>query len=464
MGKKPKIGLLPLYLELYDKTLPEVRKSFQPLIDKIVNSFKANGVDVITADVCRLANEFGNAVLRFEQESADCIVTLHLAYSPSLESIDALIGTELPIVVLDVTMDMRFGRNTHPDRIMYNHGIHGVMDMTCMLRRHGKRFCIVAGYAGDSKVIKRAVAMIRGAMAARHMSRTKVLRIGDSFKGMGDFYVESDTLLKALGITVHQAGLDELAGSVDLVTVKDIDNELAADREKYCCDLAEDVHRRSLRVCLATRRILETGGYDAFSMNFLAFSMSEGPVDTVPFLEACKAMARGIGYAGEGDVLTAALVGALSQGFGEVTFTELFCPDWEGSSLFLSHMGEVNPVLAMEQPRLIEYNFPYTPAQNPAKLTCCLKQGPATFVDIVPGPNDSFSLIAAPVEMLGDTSVAEMKDSVRGWMKPVLPLESFLEKYSQYGGTHHSALIMGNEMEGIRAFADFMGLQCNIIS
>ncbi|MDZ7837486.1 MAG: hypothetical protein U5N58_05810 [Actinomycetota bacterium] len=45
-------------------------------------------------------------------------------------------------------------------------------------------------------------------------------------------------------------------------------------------------------------------------MNFSKINSRSG-FPTIPFLEASKAMARGTGYAGEGDIITAALVGAL---------------------------------------------------------------------------------------------------------------------------------------------------------
>ena len=34
--------------------------------------------------------------------------------------------------------------------------------------------------------------------------------------------------------------------------------------------------------------------------------------------------------------------GALLSGIEEVTFTEMFCPNWRDGSVFLSHMGEFN--------------------------------------------------------------------------------------------------------------------------
>jgi L-arabinose isomerase len=216
-------------------------------------------------------------------------------------------------------------------------------------------------------------------------------------------------------------------------------------------------------VGLALRRFLEEGGFDAFSMNFLAFKGAGRHLDSVPFLECCKAMARGIGYAGEGDVLTAALVGALGRGFGRTTFTEIFCPDWKGGSLFLSHMGEINPEVAAARPLVVEKDLPFTGTPPCTVLTCAPAPGPAVFADLVPGPKNTFELLLAPVEVLGDSRRKDMRQSVRGWIRPDRPVAEFLEAYSRAGGTHHSALVLGGSVEALSAFANMAGLGHRVI-
>jgi L-arabinose isomerase len=238
-----------------------------------------------------------------------------------------------------------------------------------------------------------------------------------------------------------------------------VDEEVAGDRERFEVDLDDAVHRRSVRVGLGLRRYLEAGGYDAFSQNFLAFDSPEGPVNTVPFLEASKAMARGVGYAGEGDVLTAALVGALIRAFGRATFTEIFCPDWSGGSLFLSHMGEVNPTVAADTPALLEKDFPYTACENPAYLACAIAPGEAALVNLAPGPGESFRLIVAPVEVLADGTHPDMSALVRAWIRPKCDVAAFLERYSRLGGTHHSALVLAGSVEALAAFGRFTDLE-----
>ena len=50
---KPKIGLLPLYLELYDDRLPEMRKTLDPFLRDVIDRFERSGVEVAPAPVCR---------------------------------------------------------------------------------------------------------------------------------------------------------------------------------------------------------------------------------------------------------------------------------------------------------------------------------------------------------------------------------------------------------------------------
>ena len=463
MPSQPRIGLLPLYLELYDACLPTCRERFAGWLGQIVEGFAAGGIGVEAAGVCRTKAECAEAMQAFTRADVDLIVTVHLAYAPSLEIIDALAGTHLPLLLLDTTMDADFGPEVDAERIMYNHGIHGVMDLACMLRRRGKAFEVVAGHVTTSPVLAQACAMARAAFAARRLRGSRVLRVGAAFAGMGDFVVPEGLLHRALGITVDNRSVDDLAPWVQAVTHEEVQAELAADSEAFTVLAPYAEHARSARVGLGLRRMLATEHYDAFSMNFLAFDRPEGPVDTVPFMEASKAMARGVGYAGEGDVLTAALVGALLRGFQQVTFTEIFCPDWQGNSLFLSHMGEINPAVAAARPMLQEVQFPFTAAQNPAKITACLRPGPAVYVNLAPGPHDSFTLLLSPVEMLPDTHNPTMHPVVRGWMRARVPVADFLTAYAHAGGTHHSALVYDAPLDSLLAFARFVGIEGRVI-
>jgi len=460
-SRKIKAGLLPFYLKLYDDYKPEIRNGFTEFMQQISDVLEQRGIAVQSAPVCRVASEFEDAVKQFEVDGVECIMTLHLAYSPSLESIDAFRATKLPVIILDITMDAGFGTGVAPGRIMYNHGVHGVMDFASMLCRYRRPFEIVAGYGGDPETQDRVVEMVRAAAAAHALRNSRVLRVGAAFPGMGDFSVDESLLNSALGIAVDEIGLEVLDAAVETVQDDAVKKEVAVDNERFVCELDADDHARSVRVGLGLRQLLDEGGYTACSVNFQEFNRADRPANTMPFLEICKAMGRGTGYAGEGDVLTAALVGALAQGFDAVTFTEIFCADWSGGTLFLSHMGEISTSVADGMPRVMTKPFFLGGSLDPAVLTCAVRPGPAVFVNLAPGPDDTFSLIVAPVEVLpeGDELQPEMRDVVRTWIRPQLKVAAFLEAYSHAGGTHHSALVLGDHADAVAAFGHLSGLQ-----
>ena len=458
---RPQAGLLPFYLKLYDDLLPQVRAGFDGFIARIAAALETRGITVQTAPVCRVAGEFKAAIGQFEAAGVECIVTVHLAYSPSLEAIDACLKTKLPIVILDTTMDADFGVGAHADRIMYNHGVHGVMDFASMLRRYRRDFEIVAGHDADPVLLDRTADLVRAAGGAKAMRGSRILRVGEAFAGMGDFAVAEDVLAARLGIAVKQVGLDALDAAISKVPDAAVAQEIVEDHARFACEVPAEAHARSVRVGLGLRQILADGGYSGFSVNFQAFDRADRPANTMPFLEISKAMGRGIGYAGEGDVLTAALVGALARAFGTVTFTEIFCADWAGDALFLSHMGEISPSVAGDKPRVFSKPFFSGGSLDPAVLTCAVKPGPAVFVNLAPGPDDTFALIVAPVEVLAEDASLDpaMRDVVRTWIRPRGPVAEFLEAYSRAGGTHHSALVLGDRAEAIAAFGRLSGLE-----
>ena len=463
MMESPTIGLLPLYVKLYDETHPALCGELEPFLHRVAAAFRERGVDVVAAPVCRVKEQIARAVRDFGKAGVDLIVTLHLAYSPSLEAADVLAGAQQPILMLDTTPDKNFGPEADPKRLLANHGIHGLQDLACMLRRRGKAYTVVAGHLSNPETMERACALARGARAATKLRGMRVLRIGSPFEGMGDFQVADPELHEALGIHVDQISPGALLDDVQQVTQEAIAHEMNDDKAAFLVEVDPEVHERSARLGLGLRRYLERGGYHAFSMNFLAFDIEEGPLSTVPFLECSKAMGRGMGYAGEGDVLTAALVGALNTCIGPASFTEMFCPDWEGGAVFLSHMGEFNPALAAEKPRLYEKDFPFTKTQNPAALACAPRPGVATLVNLAPGPGGSFGLLVVPVEILGDGAHPDFTNWIRGWVKPAMPLETFLEAYSYHGGTHHCALVLGDRRNELRAMGRVAGLEAVVL-
>jgi L-arabinose isomerase len=462
--EKGKIGLLPLYLKLYDDMDDGSRRvRIDEFPRTIAAELEKRGLRVVTATVCRIQKEFAAAVKKLESEKVDALVTLHLAYSPSLESSNVLARTKLPLLVLDTTPTYSYAPTQDPDELMYNHGIHGVQDMCNLLLRNGKPFLIEAGHWQRSDVLDRIAALAVPARMAAVMGRAIVGIMGTPFKGMGDFYVPAARIKSTIGASVKSLEPEKLRSLLSGVKKEEVAAEVKADLERFAPDGASQVaHERSVKLGLAIRRWIEREGLSAVTFNFRDMEKKNGYI-TAPFLEMSKAMERGIGYAGEGDTLTALLVAALSAGIPDTSFSEMFCPDWENDTLFLSHMGEVNWRLLDGKPQLREMDYKYSRTDNPALVVGRFKAGEIALVNLAPLRGGGYRLIIAPAMMLAVQGVDRMRESVRGWFKPSLSVACFLEEYSRLGGTHHLAVCYTRGISEIETFGKLMGWDVVVI-
>lgn len=460
--KKTKIGFLPFYIKLYDDRMPERHDAMQNYSNEIAAKIKEQDVDVVIADICRIKPEFEAAVKLFEAEKVDAIVTFHIAYSPSLESIDALAGTDLPIVILDTTRDYQFNFTVVKGATSYDHGIHGVQDFCNLLKRRGKEYSIFTGHYLESDVVKRAVDAVRAIKAAKSLKGSKVGRIGGSFEGMGDF-VPTAEALDRLGVTVLECDGEELGALQATVTEEEVQAEYKEDCENSGASaLTYDQYAFASRVGLGVRKWIAKNELDAFTMTFLTAGQVKG-FETMPFSEACKEMAFGVGYAGEGDILTASVVGAFMKAFDKVNFTEMFCPNWKDSEIYMSHMGECNLKL-MESRRTLLKPFPYADSPDPACILGHMVAGQACIVNMLPNAEGWFDIVIAEGEMMQLPEYLEnFATSMNGWFKPKKEVAAFLEEYSTLGATHHSALIYDVDAKSLALFAKTLGMKYTII-
>ncbi len=457
--KKVKIGFLPLYVKLYDDGAPNMRLRIDAFKNEIVDLLKAKeDVEVIAADVCRLEGEFKDAIALFEKEKVDSIVTLHLAYSPSLESEKVLSATNLPIVILDTTPTFEFTDDDDNVSISYNHGIHGVQDMCNLLVRNNKEFFIEAGHYLESDVIDRVINCVKGIKIVKEFGNSRVGTIGGEFAGMGDFRLPEDLYTK-IGIEKVELLPEEAKKYFAAVSDDEIDVLIAYDKQKYNVDaeIPEETLRNALRGDLAVRKWIEDNKLTAFTANFRTVGKDFG-LAGMPFAEANRAMERGTGYAGEGDVLTAAFTGALMSVSEEASFIEMFCPDWKNNLIFISHMGEMNTALSVDKPKYMVKPMKYADIDT-TWLCGTYKEGKATLINLLPITNNGFRVIVSYVDMKVPKCDKFRGNATCGWFEPAKKISDFLQDYSKLGGTHHLNLMYGDARKMMETFAKTMGFE-----
>ena len=455
-----KIGFLPLYIKLYDEVVPEIRPRLESFYEKLAKMMEERGMEVIRSPFCRVKNEFEDAVQLFELKNADVIVTVHMAYSPSLESIDALCKTNLPVVVMDTTETLEFTNMQDSGEIMFCHGIHGVMDLCSMFTRRGKAYAIAAGHYSESDVVDRVCGLCKAAASAEALKKSHVGLIGGAFEGMGDFRVSYEELFARFGIKVEQMNGTIMREIYDSLTDEEVNAEKEYNKENFVFgdNIIDEEYDLSVRSCLALRKYVERERLTAYSVNFTQVGRDACGLTSMPFIECCKAMANGTGYAGEGDAMTAAFTGAFLKGYPDSSFVEIFCPDWKNNMLLLSHMGEVNYNIAAEKPEICRAGTNYSPAAFPYAGYTRMKGAKGVYVNISRAEND-YKMVISEAELL-DFDKDNFAGSIRGWMRPVgQTTAEFLENLSKNGATHHSVFVNGADTQQMLFFGKLLGIE-----
>ena len=220
---QPKIGYLPLYIKLYDDNHQD-RTPLVRYMETMICMLQSQGLEIVrTEEICRTKEEFARAAETFNRAGVDAVVTQHLAYSPSLESIDALLSLDAPIFVLDSTPDYQLVKTANYQNCIDNdHGIHGVQDMCCMLKKKHRDYTIFAGHALHSNVIAKVADACRAAAMAKAFRTARIGAVGGAFEGMGDFAVTPERLKKDFGIEVLEMTPEVTAASLAAVAPEQI--------------------------------------------------------------------------------------------------------------------------------------------------------------------------------------------------------------------------------------------------
>jgi len=450
--KKTKIGFLPLYLKLYDDVDPSLRNAFSGFVRTMEDTLKSRA-SVVNPGI--VATKTGARTMEdlFRKENVSAVFTLHLAYSQSYLVSEALARLNLPVFMLDATKDSGF-QKMKPDFLMNNHGIHGVMDLASVLHAKGVAYNVIAGQVNDSSFLKKVGSAVDSTRLAAGFMGQIVGLTGQPFEMMGDFEVPFKRLSKMFGVNVVRISdrlLLDLSGKIKRAAVSKV---VAEDRKRFAMGhTRQSDHEDSVRVYLALKQLATTNRLSAYTMNFL-----DTRKIAAPFYAANRLMEDGLGYAGEGDVLTALLAKPLREISKNVTFSEFFCPDWKRGLILMSHMGEINPAFACRGEKgSLRPKKAFGGEKNSLYHRFTVKPGKATFVNISKTAA-GFKLVTGAGEIV-KAPLYECLDTPQFVFRPRLELPDFLEQYSLAGGGHHIYLAESDVVSDVLNLGTAMNMQ-----
>lgn len=459
---KPRIGLLPLMLEMYKEYSPELADKQKPFIQSISSAFQ-NFSEVVEAPICSKRDEIKLMIQEFERKDCDIIVIVYISYATSISALNPLLETHIPLLLFSTTPRSSMAAGICMEDIMLNHGVHGYMDLANVLRRNKRHYIFVSGKKDDPEALNEIEQWSWAAHVKNMLKKSTIGIAGYPFDGMGDLGIDTTLLNTTLGPEVKHIPLNLLSDRIQSISDDNVEEEIKKDREKYTIDknVSADILKESNRLYLGLLKVINELSIDAFTMHFQG--ILENPhIKTLPFWGISKLQEQGVPYAGEGDLLGATANLMIKYLCNKVLFTETFCPDFNGGRIVMGHMGESNPAFGIST-RLRRKKFVFGKAIDPVIADVTMEEGKATVVNLGVVEDNAFQLTVYSGTICRKIPGSDDIDMPYFHFKPDGVLEDFLTKFGLAGGTHHSAITKGDKKEEIKKLAEILKIKLVIL-
>jgi L-arabinose isomerase len=458
--RRPRIGILGVMQELYDHMIPGITERQGRFAADIANQLAPVG-DFLVRPPARNRDDAERLMAEFEGAGVDGVMIVMLTYGPGMRLARVLGGTRLPLCLANVQPEPAPTAAWDMADMTYNQGVHGAQDTANAIVRSGVPFEVVTGDWRSDAFREEIGRWASAAAAVSALRSMRVANFGYGMNGMGDIRVDENVLLRVLGPEVAALAPGDLVRAMAAAGDERIAEVLAFEDASFVIDplLSAQEREDHVRMQVAIEDLLRAGGFSAYSTHFDAIG-EDGRFRRLPLAAASSLMAKGYGFAGEGDMLTAALVAVGHVLIGDAHFTEMYAMDFPGDSILMSHMGEGNWRIARrdEPVRLIKRPLGIGKLEDPPTFLFRYQPGPATIATLFSPQPDRFRLVVSEGEVL-DAPELPALEMPYGHFRPDTGVSTCLNGWLAAGGTHHQVMNLGRHADRWRAFCRIAGVE-----
>ncbi len=444
--KKHKIGILVAYADLYNRLCPGIKENLNKIFDSMMAEFKVEGLDFVLSDAVSTPGQVERECQKLIRQNIDLLIVALAPYCPSGVLAPALESIPAPVVLWPAqTMFRLVPEKYDADTIIYNHGVHAVQDLANVLRKRKRHFGILHGHCEQESFKAELIRWAQAGAAVCAMQNANPVQIGGHFEDMLDLQIGADEFIKKLNIRHTEVPLPDFHRLMREAGQEQIQKCLESYQSMFTIDgsVKSDILSKAARGEAALRTVMKKYNSRAFGLNFLTLCNEETIAEPL-HVAGSVLMSQGYGYAAEGDWVTAGFVYALQQAFGQASFSEIFSVGYADNRLVLKHWGEGNFTMARQKPRLLPSSFT---DKNKAEFVLVdfeFEPGAVTLLNL----NSTVDGQGQIISITGSVSPDHLPraDGPRGIFQPEEPdVCEVLSRYAGNGGSHHLALVKGNQ-------------------
>ena len=426
-------------------------------------------VSIVHKDVVKTPEEI-YSVCQAANNSPDCIgvITWMHTFSPAKMWIRGLSVLQKPLCHLHTQYNSNIPwSEIDMDFMNLNQSAHGDREFGFMMTRMRINRKVIVGHWKQEDLVQSLIGWVRVAAGWNDWQGARFVRFGDNMRQVA--VTEGDKVEAELkfGYSVNTHGISDLVKFIAEVSDKAVDHlcEEYADSYQLSPELLRGAERhQSLRDAARIEAGLESFLIDG---NFKGFTDTFEDLDgmkQLPGIAAQRLMAKGYGFAGEGDWKTAALVRTMkfmASGLpGGNSFMEDYTYHFDPTNEMVlgSHMLEICSSIADGRPRCEIHPLGIGGKADPVRLVFNSGAGPAMNVCMIDMGN-RFRLVVNEVEAVSAPHELPRLPVARVLWKPWPDLKQGCAAWILAGGAHHTCYSQNLTAENMDDFSDMAGIE-----
>ena len=438
-----------------------------------LSASKTIPVNVVFKPVVKSSEE----VLKAMQEAnndKNCIgvICWMHTFSPAKMWINGLKILSKPLLHFHTQFNRDIPWNTiDMDFMNLNQSAHGDREFGFITARMNINRKVVVGHWQDEESLEKINSWCRSAAAWNDWQGARFVRFGDNMRYVA--VTEGDKVEAEIkfGYSVNTYGIADLVAVVNQISEKEIDQLVETYQKEYQLQAellkggaAHSSLRAAAKIELGIEKFLVDGNFKGFTDTFEDLN----GLEQLPGIAAQRLMAKGYGFAGEGDWKTAALVRAMKvmgaglQGGNSFMedYTYHFQPD--NRMVLGAHMLEICPSIAEGKPSCEVHPLGIGGKADPVRLVFNTTPGAALNASIVDMGN-RFRLLVNEVMAVKPIQALPLLPVARVLWKPYPNMHTGCAAWILAGGAHHTCYSQNLTREHLEDFAEIAGIEFTLI-
>jgi L-arabinose isomerase len=353
------------------------------------------------------------------------------------------------------------------DFMNLNQSAHGDREFGFIMSRMRLERKVIVGHWQDEKVLEQLGVWSRAAAGWNDWQGAKFVRFGDNMRYVAVTDGDKVEAEYTFGFSVNTYGIGDLVMVINETSDADINLLIQEYEDSYTLTpslLKDGAMRQSLveaaRIEIGLQRFLEDGNFKGFTDTFEDLH----GMRQLPGISAQRMMAKGYGFAGEGDWKTVALVRAMKvmgSGLpGGNSFMEDYTYHFDPANPMVlgSHMLEICPSIANGKPSCEVHPLGIGGKEDPVRLVFNSAAGPALNASIIDMGN-RFRMLVNEVQAVDAPHDLPKLPVARVLWKPLPDMNTACAAWIYAGGAHHTGYSQNLTREHLENFASFAGIE-----